>query len=177
MSAQRVAAIASHLSPVPNAHPTHTFKEHSTLKTRLKGVAWVSDGVRVEQFRGIKYGEIPARFQESQIHEIPKDDPDMVDCTEFGYVVLHHFLSLLNLQLRPVCPQNYTSPAILLRVPEDLDDVLEPQDEFECLNLTITAPAGLQQTQRLPVFVWIYGQYHAAATEAYTSPRFFVASY
>jgi hypothetical protein len=31
------------------------------------------------------------------------------------------------------------------------------QDEFECLNLNITCPAGLPPLSRLPVMLWIHG--------------------
>lgn len=31
------------------------------------------------------------------------------------------------------------------------------QDEFECLNLNITCPAGLTPLSRLPVMLWIHG--------------------
>jgi len=31
------------------------------------------------------------------------------------------------------------------------------EDEFECLRLTITAPAGHKAGQQLPVMVWIHG--------------------
>jgi len=31
------------------------------------------------------------------------------------------------------------------------------QNEFECLNLTITCPAGLNSQSRLPVMLWIHG--------------------
>ena len=31
------------------------------------------------------------------------------------------------------------------------------QDEFECLNLNITCPAGLTPQCRLPVMLWIHG--------------------
>ena len=31
------------------------------------------------------------------------------------------------------------------------------QDEFECLNLNITCPAGLKPLSRLPVMLWIHG--------------------
>lgn len=57
---------------------------------------------------------------------------------------------------RPICPQNYTSPSVLLRVPEKLEDELERQDEFECLNLTITAPAE-GKGGKMPVLVWVHG--------------------
>jgi hypothetical protein len=53
---------------------------------------------------------------------------------------------------RPVCPQNFTSPSILLRIAEKLEDILEPQDEFECLNLTVSVPIGFEG-KRLPVLI------------------------
>lgn len=42
----------------------------------------------------------------------------------------------------------------------ELDDTPKQalkQNEFECLNLNITAPAGLSSHARVPVMVWIHG--------------------
>lgn len=47
---------------------------------------------------------------------------------------------------------------MLLRVPERLEDELERQDEFECLNLTITVP-GDGKGDKMPVLVWVHGMY------------------
>lgn len=47
---------------------------------------------------------------------------------------------------------------MLLRVPERLEDELERQDEFECLNLTITVP-GEGKGDKMPILVWVHGMY------------------
>lgn len=47
---------------------------------------------------------------------------------------------------------------MLLRVPERLEDELERQDEFECLNLTVTVP-GDGKGDKMPVLVWVHGMY------------------
>ena len=31
------------------------------------------------------------------------------------------------------------------------------QDEFECLNLNVTCPAGLNPLSRIPVMLWVHG--------------------
>lgn len=45
----------------------------------------------------------------------------------------------------------------LLRIPEDFKIEDEPEDEFECLNLDICAPASPSSKGPLPVLVWIHG--------------------
>jgi hypothetical protein len=46
----------------------------------------------------------------------------------------------------------------LLRIPEDFEIQDEPEDEFECLNLDITAPVNASASEKpLPVLIWIYG--------------------
>jgi carboxylesterase type B len=40
---------------------------------------------------------------------------------------------------------------------DDLPNQIFKQNEFECLNLNITSPAGLSNESRLPVMVWIHG--------------------
>ena len=62
---------------------------------------------------------------------------------------------------RPICPQE--KPAISIE--ETLFGISQQeipqqdlkQDEFECLNLNITCPAGLTPNSRLPVMLWIHG--------------------
>lgn len=47
---------------------------------------------------------------------------------------------------------------LLFGVPEDrAPKQTLKQDEFECLNLNITCPAGLTQSSRLPVMIWVHG--------------------
>jgi carboxylesterase type B len=61
----------------------------------------------------------------------------------------------------PICPQptsiKYVDAA-LIGVPDDLvPEQNFKQDEFECLNLNITCPAGLTPQSRLPVMLWVHG--------------------
>lgn len=47
----------------------------------------------------------------------------------------------------------------LLRIPEDFEIKEEVEDEFDCLNLDVTVPADVPSGQKLPVLVWIYGEF------------------
>lgn len=87
MSAHRLEAIASHLNPNSNAAvaPATITREHATLNGRLQGVKSDHHGVGIEQFRGIKYGTVPARFQRAELHE-PNGHQSLMDCTSFGCV-------------------------------------------------------------------------------------------
>lgn len=87
MSAHRLQAIASHLDPSSDAAPTTAIKEHSTLNARLHGIKSDRHGVSIEQYRGIKYGKVPARFQRAQLQEQPSNgQSSAMDCTSFGCV-------------------------------------------------------------------------------------------
>ena len=61
----------------------------------------------------------------------------------------------------PICPQlkNVKSvEEVLIGLPDDLiPEQNLKQDEFECLNLNITCPAGLTLHSRLPVMLWLHG--------------------
>lgn len=125
-------------------HTTTTIK-HSTLNATLHGVLR-RGGADVLQFRGIKYGHVPARFAAP----IAVDDwaGANVDCKEYG----------------PRCPQQAFDVGYLLRLPEDVELPREREDEFECLNLDISMPASearVEERKReglLPVMVWIHGE-------------------
>ncbi|TVY85850.1 Lipase [Lachnellula willkommii] len=98
------------------------------------------DGHAIHQYRGIKYGSLSRRFADPEAISY-ESYADKLDCTRFG----------------PICPQVSTDFHHLLRVPEEVKS-LEPkidQDEFECLNLAITVPAGSRKG--LPVMIWIHG--------------------
>jgi hypothetical protein len=62
---------------------------------------------------------------------------------------------------RPICPQKRklrTAEELLFGIPLDEFPVQElKQDEFECLNLNITCPAGLTPDSKIPVMVWVHG--------------------
>ncbi|PPQ76878.1 hypothetical protein CVT24_008531, partial [Panaeolus cyanescens] len=80
---------------------------------------------------------------------------------------------------RPICPQP-THPAqtpeelMFGTCPPDLASTHYPlpaHDEFECLNLNITAPKGLNPHARLPVMVWVHGGGHrGSGSEWYYDP-------
>ncbi|KAL7269070.1 hypothetical protein RUND412_008282 [Rhizina undulata] len=111
--------------------------DHSSLQARLKGVVLQRDPAIV-QYRGIKFGDVPARF----CHSIPAGLAKEVDCTEFG----------------PRCPQVPWNLSTLFRIPDSYGvNWKEPEDEFECLNLHVTVPAGVKEGDDVPVLVWIHG--------------------
>lgn len=63
---------------------------HKTLNATFSGIQREVDSAKVNQFLGIKYGSIPARFERA----LPVDDfgGHAVDATKFGYVwytILH----------------------------------------------------------------------------------------
>jgi hypothetical protein len=57
---------------------------HNHLKTDFRGVNINSHGVVVQQYRGIKYGVIPGRFELAQPTAV-SDTEQAVDATKFGY--------------------------------------------------------------------------------------------
>ncbi|KIA75816.1 hypothetical protein HK57_00430 [Aspergillus ustus] len=114
--------------------------EHAKLG-ELKG--WHRQG-DIVQFRGIPFASIPGRFRQSVLRHALPTQP--FDATQPG----------------PVCP---TSPPPTLNfwdgpLTEEYPVLKQPvEDEFECLNLSITAPlAALENTElNLPVFTFIHG--------------------
>ncbi|KAF7122327.1 hypothetical protein CNMCM5793_000284 [Aspergillus hiratsukae] len=113
--------------------------QHQGLQALFTGVRRDFNGVVVEQFRGIKYAKIPARFERAQ--PVESFDGGVVDATKYG----------------PKCPQVHVDVRHLLRIPEDFEIEPEAEDEFECLNLDITRPPLSSTNAALPVLVWIYG--------------------
>ncbi len=111
---------------------------HETLG-RMRGKQ--SQDGRTIQYRGIKYAEIPGRWQEpvmfSQNLSSSRSD---FDATKHG----------------PSCPQHPGSFAFDLSLVGNVTLAQESaeQSEFECLNLTVTVPAGTRVGDKLPVFVW-----------------------
>lgn len=117
---------------------------HAELKTTFTGVEHPlsSTETRIHQFRGIKYASVPARFRQSKLWT--KYSP-LTDASKHG----------------PICPQVRHQRSVeetILHLPPDAIPRDRPHyDEFECLNLTITCPAGLTPQSHLPVMVWIHG--------------------
>ncbi|KAK9464880.1 Alpha/Beta hydrolase protein [Lipomyces arxii] len=95
---------------------------------------------RVVQFRAIQFATIPGRFRQSQL------------CTK---LLKHDFR-----EYGAVCPQppmmEGTGTVFGARVS---DSPMKPkQDEYECLNLTVTVPfKALSSDESVPVLVYIHG--------------------
>ncbi|KAL4899628.1 hypothetical protein BDW74DRAFT_189010 [Aspergillus multicolor] len=113
--------------------------QHNALNATFTGIETACDSTTVHHFRGIKYASIPGRFERAQ----PVDgfDGRIVDASRFG----------------PRCPQVPIDVRHLLRIPADFVIEDEPEDEFECLTVDITAPPDAANQGNLPVLVWIHG--------------------
>lgn len=106
---------------------------------------------KISEYRNIKYASIPSRFHPPipVVYLSLSVDSPTLDCTKFG----------------PSCPQhpsgfvydlNLVGPAKELE--EEMsnrknDTGTSEEDEFECLNLVVTAPEGNYE-ELLPVVVW-----------------------
>lgn len=57
--------------------------QHQGLRATFTGIERGSEGVTVNEFRGIKYASVPARFERAQ----PVDDfgDAVVDASQYGY--------------------------------------------------------------------------------------------
>lgn len=111
---------------------------HPTLG-RMRGKQ-SQDGKTI-QYRGIKYASIPGRWQDCILSDTPLDPSGTdLDATKHG----------------PSCPQDPKWFAFDLSLVRELDCTLEEkeQDEFECLNLVVTVPAGVKEGDDVPVFAW-----------------------
>ncbi|KAJ5329656.1 Carboxylesterase type B [Penicillium brevicompactum] len=111
--------------------------QHAGLNAIFKGKRTQDEGV--DQFLGIKYASIPARFEKAK--PVDNFEGRIVDATKYG----------------PRCPQADVDVRHLLRIPEDFEIAPEAEDEFECLNLEITCPANSSSAGPLPVIIWIHG--------------------
>ncbi|KAJ2918952.1 hypothetical protein MD484_g1414, partial [Candolleomyces efflorescens] len=132
------------MTVLQESEPRLVEQHHSGLSTTFRGIEHPlsASDAPFHQFRGIKYASIPARFRQSKLQTIY---PPVTDATQHG----------------PICPQpggRLLVEELLFGVPEDrLPKQTLKQDEFECLNLNITCPAGLTQSSRLPVMIWVHG--------------------
>ncbi|KAG2137422.1 Alpha/Beta hydrolase protein [Suillus bovinus] len=69
-------------------------------------------------------------------------------------------VQLLKCSFSPICPQpdRKSFEEELIGLDDcDIPRQVFKQDEFECLNLNITCPAGHHRTSQVPVMVWIHG--------------------
>jgi carboxylesterase type B len=106
---------------------------------QVRGV--VSKDARTVQYRGIKFADIPGRWQDPVLLSGPLSvNEETFDATEYG----------------PSCPQNPNGWVFDLSLIGYVS--LEPENveesELECLNLVVTVPAGLKKLDGLPVMVW-----------------------
>jgi carboxylesterase type B len=140
---------------------SHVVLHHSSLNTTFHGIEHTvsSPASPIHQFRGIGYAIVPARFRQSVLCT---SYPPMVDATKFGYASLFHYAIYFRSAspLSPICPQpNQRSlEEELIGLPyTDIPRQVLVQDEFDCLNLNITAPAHRSSLSRLPVMIWVHG--------------------
>lgn len=122
---------------------SHVILHHSVLGTTFKGIDHPisTPDVPIHQFRGIKYASVPARFRQSKL---VVSYPSSVDATRHG----------------PICPQpdrKSLEEELIGLADSDIPRQIFKQDEFECLNLNITCPAGHRRESQVPVMVWIHG--------------------
>ncbi|KAH6696140.1 Alpha/Beta hydrolase protein [Verticillium dahliae] len=101
----------------------------------------LEDG-NIDQFRGIPYAAISARWTDPVIQE-GKLSTDLFDATQFG----------------PACPQGAGAQRADVNLVGDLPVVERNIEENEnnCLNLVITRPSQLPPDTKLPVMVWVHG--------------------
>jgi hypothetical protein len=98
-------------------------------------------------FRGIPYASLSKRWTQSVVQSTL---PPSFDATTFG----------------PKCPQ----PAHVSMLATGLHAPTVAVDEFACLNLNVTVPAGAlprigqKDASLLPVMVWIHGYVHVSFT-------------
>ncbi|PVH84303.1 alpha/beta-hydrolase [Cadophora sp. DSE1049] len=101
-----------------------------------------------EQYRGIPYGSISARFRQSKL--VTAWPENTCDATKYG----------------PLCP--FPKVAIGHPITQKKLTPLHGYefDEFRCLNLNITCPKDSTPEDGLPVVVWIHGGGNVVGTAA-----------
>ncbi|KAJ7731122.1 Alpha/Beta hydrolase protein [Mycena maculata] len=128
---------------MPVQSETRPVLHHPRLATTFCGVqhAASTPEAPIHEYRGIKYASVPARFRRSHLVTTL---PPKTDASRYG----------------PICPQLqkkcFEEELFGLGQADVPQQVLE-QDEFECLNLNITCPAGLTSQSRVPVMLWVHG--------------------
>lgn len=71
-----------------------TAVHHAQLGATVNGVVVESHGVKLNQFKGIKYGNIPGRFEIAQPVAPESLNGKTIDATKFGYAYIYMFLTL-----------------------------------------------------------------------------------
>lgn len=95
---------------------------------------------RTIQYRGIKFANIPGRWQDPVLLSHRLSSNSAFDATKHG----------------PSSPQHPGAFAFDVSLVGNLTLTQESteQSEFECLTLSVTVPIGTKIGDKLPVFVW-----------------------
>ena len=156
--------------PYPKLH-------HAVLDTTFCGINHLASTphTSIHQYLGIKYASIPARFRQSKLFNtypaitLASKNGCGSRFAHFSYThILKQVVFIFIFSPRPICPQSRECKIIeemlfgLDRA--DIPSQSLKHDEFECLNLNITCPAGLTLHSRLPVMVWIHGYVYTPFT-------------
>ncbi|PNP79285.1 hypothetical protein FNYG_07361 [Fusarium nygamai] len=121
-----------------------TVSDYTLNHTELGSIIGLARDDDVVQFRGIPFASVPGRFRQSILRDGPLPSQPY-DARQPG----------------PECPQLVLPfPSYWTAPPPSGYPALEKpiQDEFNCLNLSITAPRkALDSGQNVPVLVFIHG--------------------
>lgn len=114
----------------------------------------------VEQYRGIQYGVVPARFRQSQ--PLVSWPDQQWDATKYGYYSFQYtaFDQKLNRHLkicRPLAPFPRMIIGMALTQKSLTPEHQYEMDEFQCLTLNVTCPKGPAPAEGYPVAVWVHG--------------------
>ncbi|KAJ7753094.1 Alpha/Beta hydrolase protein [Mycena maculata] len=122
---------------------TRPVLNHRGLATTFHGIrhAISTPETPIHQYRGIKYAYAPARFRQSRLLTTLALN---TDSSHYG----------------PICPQlpkKCVEEELFGLGRDNIPQQVLEQNEFGCLNLNITCPAGLTSEARIPVLLWIHG--------------------
>lgn len=130
----------------------------ATIPSRTQVVlGQISETSGLEEFRGIPYGSVKARWEHSFVRDsLPSD---VFDARRNGYRRLQPICTAVaDFDHRPRCPQpaepnNTATFQAHLDFPTDVEE-----SEFECLNLFVVRPKpALVRDRPLPVYFYIHG--------------------
>lgn len=149
--------------PLLNTNMSSPKLYHNALKSTFCGIepALSTPDAQIHQYLGIQYATVPARFRQSKLRT---SYPPITDATAHGSV--YHSQPLIfacshDVDTRPISPQvrgGKTAEELLFGISADeIPQQTLKHDEFECLNLNITCPAGLTPHSRIPVMLWVHG--------------------
>ncbi|KAF2444599.1 alpha/beta-hydrolase [Karstenula rhodostoma CBS 690.94] len=129
----------------PAMNSLDSFPQYGFQHSQLGNLTGIARGSDVVQFRGIPFAEIPGRFRQARLLESLPQQP--FDARRSG----------------AYCPQPLLPFPLSWEggIPADYPEFPEaPQDEFDCLNLSITVSRDALENssvESLPVLFFIYG--------------------